>query len=198
MFFAGLDLGQRRDHSAIVVVEKIENRRAFMGTEFERIAVRFAERMALGMPYPVVVERVRKIVRSDDLYHGRCSLTVDATGVGAPVVDMLNAAQLGCPVRAVTITGGERASGDSVPKQDLMAELLVLLENGKLAIGNLREGARLQKELMEVRTHAYPSGRTRLGAEGEGKHDDLVMALALACWSAKGRDTVREGTRRLL
>ena len=114
------------------------------------------------------------------------------------MVDMLNAAQLGCPVRAVTITGGERASGDSVPKQDLMAELLVLLENGKLAIGNLREGARLQKELMEVRTHVYASGRTRLGAEGEGKHDDLVMALALACWSAKGRDTVREGTRRLL
>jgi hypothetical protein len=198
MFFAGLDLGQRRDHSAMVVVEKIENRRAFMGTEFERIAVRYAERMALGTPYPLVVERVRKIVRSDDLYHGRCTLTVDATGVGAPVVDMLNAAQLGCPVRPVTITGGERASGDSVPKQDLMAELLVLLENGKLAIGNLREGARLRQELTEVRTRVYSSGRTRLGAEGEGQHDDLVMALALACWSAKGREHVRQGTQRIL
>ncbi len=129
--------GQKRDH---------KHRRAFAGTEFERIAVRFAERM------------VRKIVRSDDLYHGRCPLTVDATG--------------GCAVRAVTITGGKRASGDSVPKQDLMAELLALLGNGKLAIGNLREG--------------------------EGKHDDLAMALALACWSAKERDYVREGTRRLL
>jgi hypothetical protein len=198
MFFLGLDLGQKRDHTAVVVVERVENRRAFAGTEFERIVVRYAERLALGTPYPAVVGRVREIVRSDDLYHGRCSLTVDATGVGAPVVDMLNAAQLGCPVRAVVISGGERASGDVVPKQDLMAELLVLLENEQLTIGNLREGARLQKELMEVRTRVSASGRRRVGADGEGEHDDLVMALALACWSAKGREYVREGTRRLL
>jgi hypothetical protein len=198
MFFAGLDLGQKRDHTAIVVVERVEHRRAFMETAFERIAVRYAERMALGTPYPLVVARVRQIVRSGDLYYGRCTLTVDATGVGAPVVDMLNAAQLGCPVRPVVITGGERASGDAAPKRDLMAELLVLLESEKLTIGNLREGPRLQKELREVRTHVSASGRRRVGADGEGQHDDLVMALALACWSAKGRDYVREGTRRLL
>jgi hypothetical protein len=197
MFFAGLDLGQKRDHTAIVVVERVESRRAYAGAAFERVAVRYAERMALGTPYPAVVERVRKIVRSDDLYQGRCSLTVDATGVGAPVVDMLNAAQLGCAVRAVMISGGPRARGDVVPKQDLMAELLVLLENGQLTIGNLREGARLKKELMEVRTRVSASGRRRVGADGEGEHDDLVMALALACWSAKGREYVREGTRRL-
>jgi hypothetical protein len=190
MFFAGLDLGQRRDHSALVVVEKIENRRAFMGTEFERLVVRYVERMALGMPYPQVVERVREIVRCDELApfsnqtRGRCTLTVDATGVGAPVIDMLNAARLGCPVMAVTITGGERASGQCVPKQDLMAELLVLLDSRKLTIGKLREGQRLVKELGEVRAHVNASGRTRLGAERSGEHDDLVIALALACWKA--------------
>jgi hypothetical protein len=145
-----------------------------------------------------VVERVREIVRCDELYHGRCTLTVDATGVGAPVIDMLNAARLGCPVRAVTITGGERASGQCVPKQDLMAELLVLLEKRKLSIGTLREGPRLVKELGDVRAHVSASGRTRLGAERNGEHDDLTIALALACWSAKGRDSVREGTRRIL
>jgi hypothetical protein len=42
------------------------------------------------------------------------------------------------------------------------------------------------------------SGRVRVGADGERQHDDLVMALALACWSAKGREYVREETRRLL
>lgn len=198
MFFVGLDLGQKRDHTALVVVERIENRRAFMGTEFERLVVRYVERMALGMPYPQVVERVREIVRCDELYHGRSTLTVDATGVGAPVIDMLNAARLGCPVMAVTITGGERASGQCVPKQDLMAELLVLLENRKLTIGKLREGPRLVKELGEVRAQVNASGRMRLGAERSGEHDDLVIALALACWSAKGREHVQEGTRRLL
>ena len=198
MFFVGLDLGQKRDHTALVVVEKIENRRAFMGTEFERLVVRYVERMALGMPYPQVVARVREIVRCDELYHGRSTVTVDATGVGAPVIDMLNAARLGCPVLAVTITGGERASGQCVPKQDLMAELLVLLENRKLTIGKLREGQRLVKELGEVRAHVNASGRMRLGAERSGEHDDLVIALALACWSAKGREHVREGTQRIL
>ena len=83
------------------------------------------------------------------------------------MVDMLNAAQLGCAVRAVVISGGARASGDVAPKQDLMAELLVLLENGQLTIGNLREGARRQKELMEVRTRVSASGRRRDGADGE-------------------------------
>src|SRR6185503_4497410 len=198
MFFVGLDLGQKRDHTAVVVVERIENRRAFMGTEFERLVVRYAERMALGMPYPQVVERIREIVRVDDLYYGRSTITVDASGVGAPVVDMLNAARLACPVHAVTITGGERAAGECVPKRDLMAELLVLLENRKLSIGKLQEGARLVRELGDVRMRVTAGGRARWGAEGAGEHDDLVVALALACWSAKGRESVREGTRRIL
>ena len=39
---------------------------------------------------------------------GQCELVVDATGVGAPVVDMLRAAGLGCDISSVTITGGEK------------------------------------------------------------------------------------------
>ena len=27
----------------------------------------------------------------------------------------------------------------------------------------------------------------RMGADGGGEHDDLVIALALACWRAKGQ-----------
>lgn len=196
MFFVGVDLGQRRDHTAVVVVERIEHRRVFMGTQFDRLVERYAQRMALGMPYPQVVERLREIVRADDLFYGRCTVTVDASGVGAPVVDMMNAARLACPVTAITITGGERASKDCVPKRDLMAEVLVLLENRKLSIGRLREGPQLARELCDVRERVHANGRVRLGAEGSGEHDDLVIALALACWSAKGRECVREGTRQ--
>ncbi len=29
------------------------------------------------------------------------------------------------------------------------------------------------------------NGRVRMGADGCGQHDDLVIALALACWQAK-------------
>jgi threonine dehydrogenase-like Zn-dependent dehydrogenase len=186
MYFLGLDLGQKRDYSAVVVVERVDHRRAFQGTEFEKLNVRYVERLPLGTPYPVVVERMREIVQSDELC-GDCALAVDATGVGVPVVDMLRAARLGCEVMAVTITGGGRESAGSVPKRDLLAGVEVLLEKGQLRIGKVREAARLGRELMAMRT----------GKDG-GEHDDLVIALALACWRARRRRMNGEGTRRIL
>ena len=30
-------------------------------------------------------------------------------------------------------------------------------------------------------------GKVRLGADGGGEHDDLVIALSLACWRAQRR-----------
>ena len=199
MYFVGLDLGQKVDPSAVVVVERIEHRRAFMPTAFQRLEVRYVERMPLGTPYPKVVERVREITWSQEL-RGNCALAVDATGVGAPVVDMLRRADLGCRITAITMTGGERANGGSVPKRDLLTEVQVLLESGKLAIGKVKERARLMKELTEVRVQMSGAGRVRMGADGYGEHDDLVIALALACWQAKGNSgggTVGERSDRL-
>jgi hypothetical protein len=169
MYFVGLDLGQKTDHSALAVVER-------GGCRSDEILVRYVERIPLKTPYPKVVERVREIVQKEPL-HGKCSLAVDATGVGAPVVDMLKSARLGCDLTAVTITGGERASDDVVPKRDLIAGLQVLLETGKLRVGRLRESAWLKTELLDMRT----------SLRGTREHDDLVIALALACWRAKGR-----------
>jgi hypothetical protein len=191
MYFLGLDLGQKRDYSAVAVVERIDHRQAFQRTAFQKLLVRHVERLPLGTAYPRVVDRVRAIVRSGELA-GNCALAVDATGVGAPVVDMLRAARLGCDLSAVTITGGDRVSGASVPKRDLMAEVLMLLEQGQLKIGNLREGPQLVRELMDVR-----QSRGRVGADGTGEHDDLTIALALACWRAKGRGFCGEVGHRL-
>jgi hypothetical protein len=73
-----------------------------------------------------------------------------------------------------------------------MAEILMLLEHGQLKIGKLREGPRLVKELRDVRE----SGG-RVGAAGAGEHDDLVIALALACWRAKRREFCGEVGQRL-
>ena len=38
------------------------------------------------------------------------AMAVDATGLGAPVVDMLRAARLSCDISAVNITGGDQQS----------------------------------------------------------------------------------------
>jgi hypothetical protein len=201
VYYVGLDLGQRRDHSAIAVVERMELYRAYEAARFDHLRVRLLERVPLGTPYPAVVERVRSIATHHEIA-GQCVVVVDGTGVGAPVVDLLKQARLGCEVIAVTITGGEKASqsGNSwnVPKRDLLAGLQVLLEKGELKIAReLREAGALVRELMDVRLTAKASGRFRMGADGEGEHDDLVIALALGCWRAKWTRN-GFGTQRLL
>ena len=51
-------------------------------------------------------------------------------------------------------------------------------------------------ELMNVKVGVRKSGRVRVGADGCGEHDDLVIAVALACWSAR-RMAAREKGQRL-
>jgi hypothetical protein len=85
----------------------------------------------------------------------------------------------------------------SVPKRDLIDGIQVLLEKGQLRIGKLREAGRLAQELADVKTSVSSAGRVRMGADGSGEHDDLVIALALACWRAKRRQNDWSGTGRL-
>ena len=81
-------------------------------------------------------------------------------------------------------------------KVDLLMNLLVL-EAGELRIPRrLREAGVLIRELNHVEVRHRPGGSLGMGAEGAGEHDDLVIAVALACW----RGTRKEnsfGTQRL-
>jgi hypothetical protein len=201
MFYMGVDLGQKKDHTAIAVVERWDAGRAFLAPTMKCLEVRYLERVPLGTPYTVVAERVRRMVQSEKLA-GQVAVALDATGVGAPVVDLLRAARLGCQVMAVSITGGEResqtASGWNVPKRDLIGGVQVLLERGELKISRkLRDSWTLVKELLDVRMTLAGAGKVRLGADGSGEHDDLAIALALACWRAQ-RKTNGYGPGRLV
>src|SRR6185437_12749767 len=151
MYVLGLDLGQKVDPSAAVLVERISRQRAFTSSSSpEKLVVRFIDRMPLGMPYPRVVERVRNIVRSPAV-GGDCMVAVDAGGVGAPVSDLLTASGgLGRGVTAYTITGGDKSTGDCVTKRDLLACVQILLETGQLVIGDVKEKGRLIQELTDV------------------------------------------------
>jgi hypothetical protein len=205
VFYAGLDLGQQRDHAAIAVVEKPDERVYGQTGAVQSLDVRYLARIPLGTPYAEIVARMQRILWHESL-RGQCALAVDSTGVGAPVVEMLRTAGLGCEISAVTITGGERELQNgsfagvtkwSVPKQDLIAGVQVLLEKGQLRIArDLRDAGALVRELMDVRSVTKDSGRTRLGADGSGEHDDLVIALALGVWRARRRKNGC-GTQRL-
>jgi len=199
--FVGLDLGQKRDHSAIAVVEREESPMAWMGSSVRGMRVRQLERIPLGTPYTQVVERVAQIVQHP-LLAGRSRLVADATGVGAPVVDLLKARRLGCPLTAVTITSGDSAHSIGehwhVPKRDLLTGLLVMLEAGELKIPlQLAEAGTLVRELSQVEMRHKAGGALRMGADGAGEHDDLVIAVALACWRGKKKE-IGFGTQRLI
>src|ERR1017187_428865 len=92
-YFVGADFGQSRDYTAIAVLERLERPGNFdhaLWTREKEVALRlrYLERIALGTPYPEVVERVAAFTR-DKRLAGRCHLAVDGTGVGRPVVDLL-------------------------------------------------------------------------------------------------------------
>jgi hypothetical protein len=209
MFSIGLDLGQRQDHSAVAVVERVSSRTARFDyvnwtarePEAEAWVVRHLERIPLGTPYTAVVERVARVAQRAPVA-GKCQLVVDATGVGMPVVDMLRASRMGCGLTAVWITGGnaERFDGSvwHVPKLELMARLQSLLEREELRIARrLRESGALARELMDIRSARGGSGRVRVGADGAGEHDDLALAVALAVWP-KRKATVGHQGKRIL
>jgi hypothetical protein len=79
-----------------------------------------------------------------------------------------------------------------------MAGLRSALEGGELRIARrMRETGALVRELGEVRMAAgRRAGSVRIGADGYGEHDDLAIALALACWRA-GREHIRSGHSRI-
>jgi hypothetical protein len=80
----------------------------------------------------------------------------------------------------------------------LLTNLLVLLEAGELKIPRrLGEAGALVRELSAVEMRRRPGGGMRIGADRAGEHDDLVMAVALACWKAKQKEN-SFGPRRLV
>jgi hypothetical protein len=193
-YFVGLDLGQRQDFTALALLERVETKGEWDAFRFAfrknvALRVQLLERVPLGTSYPEIVERVREVVQPGPLA-GQCELVVDATGVGRPVVDLLERAGLGCRVRSVVVTGGqrERIEGECayVPKRDLMVRLQLLLQEQGLQIAvKVPFGPALVKEMSEMRVMVSPAGNEQIGAWREGTHDDLVFAVALACWSAE-------------
>lgn len=185
-FYLGLDLGQKHDFTAFSVIhhetrtfsERDPVTAAFVtGT---RLTLRHAERIPLKTSYPEIVNTVERKLRSTN-FPGPITLAVDATGVGVPVVDLLRRAHLKCQLMPIVITGGQTVthpgSFTGVPRRDLITNLQVLFEKGRLRIAqNLPMIDDLAKELAGLR----PNGTTE-------PHDDLAFSLALAAWPCRNK-----------
>lgn len=194
-FSLGLDLGQVNDYTALAIVEKV------MGPDKRttHFHLRRLERYPLGTTYPKIADHVAEVLgaealtryATDDMLNNiklPPRLAIDQTGVGSPVADLLK--QRNLAFRGVVITGGERAisSGTTsrVPKRDLANALLVTMQNGHLKVSpdlelwpTLRSEMQSFKRKINLQTahDSYEHWR-------ESDHDDLVLAVCLACWGA--------------
>jgi hypothetical protein len=143
------------------------------------------ERVPLGTPYPAIVAHVARLLAR---LPAGTELAIDFTGVGRPVFDMFAAAGLS-PV-GVLITGGTVETYEGVifgvPKLSLVSRLQALLHEGRLKIHrDLAEAGELVRELQDFRVEFTAAGSITFNAR-VGRHDDLVLALAIAAWRAYG------------
>src|SRR5215213_1946560 len=110
----GVDIGQKVDPTAIAVVE------AKRKDEEWAFLTRHLERLPLGTPFKDAAERTSEVVAGvvermrtagERLERGAVTVNVDATGVGAPIVEMLKERigdKRACTIRAVYFTHGDR------------------------------------------------------------------------------------------
>jgi hypothetical protein len=149
------------------------------------------ERLPLAVEYPEVAQHIGMILRRPplDRVEPKPELIVDATGVGLPVVQILERQGLR-PIK-VTITGStEQSHAGSyhwhVGKSLLVSHLDAALHCGVLRFAaSLLEGEALKNELQDFQRHVNTAGRASYQAR-VGKHDDLVLAVSLAVWRAAG------------
>lgn len=188
----GLDIGQSSDHTAFLLAERVmrELQSNILKPEVlieQRYRLRAIERAKLNTEYLRIVERVRDATVSESL-RGDVDVLMDATGQGQVVVELMQKADVQAlyPVQFV--------SGDSVSPPDrncnrwrvgkllLMQTLAVTLEQDRIDIPKgLPNAELLTAELRNVLYRKTSSNNFKIEAP-PGKHDDLVMALALLVW----------------
>jgi hypothetical protein len=206
-FIGGLDLGQTQDYTALTIVERVDPPPPEQPTDPPPICVatfrpmippaspirpserkyvlHHLERFTLGTSYVAIVERMVKLFADPSL--SGSNLVVDATGVGKPVVDMLARARPKCKIRPVLITAGHAATQDGqgwhIPKKELVGVALTLLQGRRLLIPkSLPNAAILTKEFEMFRSKITISAHETFEAWRERDHDDLLLAVSLACW----------------
>jgi len=205
-FYVGLDLGQAADYSALAVIEEpiwsVHAGRWASSTTLQRdeldsgvwqhwqkhapgkppLWLRMLHRYPLQTPYPTVVaDVIRRLGGSDP--RDDAVLVVDGTGVGAAVVDMFRFSDLPCPMYSVVIHGGVKVERNHVPKRDLISAVQVLLHTERLQVAKQSEMTETwAAEMQNYRMKLTDNGHDTYDARGDSKHDDLVLAVALASW----------------
>jgi hypothetical protein len=230
-YSVGVDLGQANDPTAIAVLERVivppqtalfapvgkepSNRLVEGDIVYDLV---YLKRPKLGTPYDTIAKRVADLIcelEPEGAFGelGQVTLSVDGTGVGRAVVDMLDvefkrrgASSKSVPrvdFRRVSVTGSQttlkrptRTDGYwSVPKKDLVFPAVAAFQQGKIRIGKVKDREALVNELKNYRrTTNIATGNMAFEPWRESDHDDLLFAVCLSLW---GWQVQKRGTTHL-
>jgi hypothetical protein len=164
-YYAGLDLGKQIDYSVLVIVQRLET---------GEIRLVHKRQLPLGTNYPEVigyVARAHQVFKFERLH-------VDKGGIGDAVVDELNRTNI-YGVEGVFFTEIEKENMLNNLKLLMEKKLLKIIGDDKTLIAQMNEQ---QYEYMQPKT-----AQERIHLKfwhPQGRHDDQLMALALACRAA--------------
>ncbi len=208
-FHLGADLGKQADYTAVCFLRKftpLDRRSRVNGQSV--YAILMMKRFPLKTSYVSIVSEISNRLRRapfdgwQDNFGIRhpskipTFLAFDQTGVGQSVSELLrNDTFLDSRLEqlyAINITGGREPSEGNdalnIPKRDLVMSTLIAFERGFIEFASdMPELPLLISELQNFEMRFTSKGNDSYSAKGSN-HDDLVLALSLAVWSAKNTD----------
>jgi hypothetical protein len=193
IFAVGVELGMPADGTAITVVELVHSPSSPTDPPPDQpgLHLRHLRRFLPGTPYADIAHGLLDLLNSKELSQSKdvdvtVLLVIDQTVAGSPVVDMILTMVNRPDARRVLISGshsqGYSDSHYRVPKPELISLLQARLETKHLKFAKaLPEIPLLVDELVNYQDRKTNS---MLLADPWREHesDDLVLAVALACW----------------
>ena len=158
-YYGGLDLAKIEDYTVLVIMS--QDGKVVYADRFHRL------------DWSVQINRIRA---ASERYRAR--VLVDSTGAGEPIFESLRKA--GCRVKAYPFTARSKSA--------LIDNLALLLEQRRLILPKPDLWPHGIEELENFEYSISDAGHVRTSAPS-GQHDDCVVALALAAWEMRKRNS---------
>jgi hypothetical protein len=197
-FVVGLQLGRVQSPAALAIIERTPGALEASPVTHE---LGHLQRWPVGTPYPRIIHELTEILRTPlpilqanrdalgnvlprDLGGQTAALVVNATGVGRAALELLRDEAPDVRRVATWVTTGDQAleetEGWRVPQRDLVAAVQVLEQQNRLEMAeDLADYPELRQQMDAFKVVPGVAGRDRYDPTAG---DDLVVALALACW----------------
>ncbi|MBR0735777.1 hypothetical protein JQ581_02460 [Bradyrhizobium liaoningense] len=195
-WLVGVDLGKSVDSTAIAVMHhtikgtgtgKADHAtKTWRQDAVQRFDLLHLQRLPLGMNYVAQAHAIGELMQREPLKSAKAKLVIDQSGVGAGVVDLMEANGLR-PIRLQITAGSEQTQEGNiyrVAKTILISKLEAAMHSKELHVAAaLTEAESLRDELRDFQRHVTASGANTWSARA-GKHDDIVLAVSYGIWWA--------------